>query len=92
MHRVDLDTLVVAEQHRRATLFRVVAADCDTRVDVDAALFERPQDDVRDLWSQPGRIVGSASSIVTCEPRSDIIEANSHPIGAAADHGDRLRQ
>jgi hypothetical protein len=42
-------------------------------------LNERSTIEVTSL-SQPGRILGSASSTVTWAPRSDIIEANSQPM------------
>ena len=46
-------------------------------------------------WSQPGRILGKASSSVTRTPRSDSIEANSQPMApppiTAAERGSSRR-
>ena len=91
--RLDLELLAVAEARPRCGR-RSARGRCTTtpvRTVIPRLVNDRTTT-LATSWSQPGRIFGSASSKVTCTPRSDEHRGELAADRAAADHRRRLRE
>jgi len=81
--RLDLELLPVAEHDRGVVAGGLVTGDGDAGAHVIPRLVKERTITLATSVSQPGRILGSASSKLTRTPRSDSMEANSQPIAPA---------